>query len=164
MYVLLLPSGNKGLKGVLKVFKEQSHEIRSVTPAVFYEKAVLKIFVKFLEHHLQQNAYWKLITMLNMSSVTNVFLGIFRKYSEQLFKRKPSDECSIFHLRTPPNECFWWGNTQKKNLVEANPPQSWPWKQNSTTVVAAVTILEIVNNWRCVLQTNILKKKLDFEP
>ena len=33
-----------------------------------------------------------------------------------------------------------------------------------TTVVAAVMILEVVNNWRSVLQINILKKKLDFEP
>ena len=37
---------------------------------------------------------------------------------------------------------------KKKNLVEVNPPQSWSWKQNGTTVVAAVMILEVVNNWR----------------
>ena len=30
------------------------------------------------------------------------------------------------------NECLRWGNTQNKKifLVEVNPPQSWPWKQN----------------------------------
>ena len=32
------------------------------------------------------------------------------------------------------------------------------------TVVAAVIILDIVNNWRSVLQIHFEKKKLDFEP
>ena len=50
--------------------------------------------------------------------------------------------------------------TLKKILVEVNPLQSWPWKQNGTTVVAAVMILEVVNNWKSVLQISILKKKL----
>ena len=54
--------------------------------------------------------------------------------------------------------------TFKKNFVEVNPPQSWPWKQNGNTVVAAVMILKVVNNWRSMLQINILKKTLDFEP
>ena len=31
----------------------------------------------------------------------------------------------------------------KKLLVEVNPPQSWPWKQNGTTAVAAVIILKV---------------------
>ena len=52
----------------------------------------------------------------------------------------------------------------KNFWVEVNLPQSWPWKQNGTTFVAAVMILEVVNNWKTVLQINILKKKLDFEP
>ena len=34
-------------------------------------------------------------------------------------------------------------STLKKNLVEVNPRQSWPWKQNCTTVVAVVMILEV---------------------
>ena len=51
-----------------------------------------------------------------------------------------------------------------KILVEVNPPQSWPWKQNSTAVVAAVMILELLNNWRRVSQINILLRKLDFWP
>ena len=46
--------------------------------------------------------------------------------------------------------------------MEGNSPQSWAWKQNGTTVVAAVMILNVVNNWRSALQTNILKKELDF--
>ena len=54
--------------------------------------------------------------------------------------------------------------TLKKNLVQVSSSQSWPWKQNSTTVVGAVMILKVVNNWRSVLQINILKKKLNFEP
>ena len=52
MYGLLLPPGVKGLKDVLEVFKEKSDEIRSVPPTVFFEKAVLKIFGKFIESHL----------------------------------------------------------------------------------------------------------------
>ena len=50
MYDLSLPPGVKGLKGVLKIFKEQSDEIRSILPVVFFEKA--KILGKFLEDHL----------------------------------------------------------------------------------------------------------------
>ena len=40
--------------------------------------------------------------------------------------------------------------TLKKNWGELNPPQSWLWKQNGTTVVAAVMILEVVHNWSSV--------------
>ena len=43
--------------------------------------------------------------------------------------------------------------TLKKDLVEVNPPQSCPWKQNSTTVVAAM--MKVVNNWRSALSLNI---------
>ena len=52
-----------------------------------------------------------------------------------------------------------------KFLVEGNPPQSWPWKQNGTTIVAVavVMILEVVNNWRSLFQINILKKKIEPE-
>ena len=46
----------------------------------------------------------------------------------------------------------------KNILVEVNLPHSWPWKQNGITVVAAVMILKVVNNWRIMLQINILKK------
>ena len=65
--------------------------------------------------------------------------------------------------RIPLDECFWLGNTQKF-FVGGKFPQSWPWKQNGTTVVAAVMILEVVNNWRRVSQIHILKKIKDFEP
>ena len=34
---------------MLKIFEEQSHEIRSILPGVFFQKFVLKIFRKFLE-------------------------------------------------------------------------------------------------------------------
>ena len=84
MYDLLLPPGVKGLEGVLEIFKEQSDEI-SILPALFSEKAVLKIFRKLIENHLRQSGYWKLITMLNMSSVADAFPGTSQKYSEQLF-------------------------------------------------------------------------------
>ena len=51
-------------------------------------------------------------------------------------------------------------HSKKKIGVKVNPPQSWPWKQDGTTVVAALMILEVVNKWRSVLQTNIFFKKL----
>ena len=73
----------KNWKGVLEIFKEQSHEIKNVPQVVFSEKAVLKIFGEFLENYPRQSANWKPITIRNMYSVA-VFLGIFRKYPEQL--------------------------------------------------------------------------------
>ena len=52
MYRLVVTQGVKGLKGVMGIFKDQLHEIRSVQPAVvFFEKSVLKNFRKFLEKH-----------------------------------------------------------------------------------------------------------------
>ena len=53
----LLPPGAEGLKGVLEIFKEQSLKIRSFPQAVFFEKAVLKFFGKFLENYPRQSAY-----------------------------------------------------------------------------------------------------------
>ena len=41
---------------------------------------------------------------------------------------------------------------RKKILVRGNSPQSWPWKQSGTTIVAAVMIHKIVNHWRSALQ------------
>ena len=49
----------------------------------------------------------------------------------------------------------------KKFWVEVNPPQSWPWKQYGTAVVAAVMILKVLDNWRSVLQINIFLKSLN---
>ena len=49
-FVTTIP-GVEGFKGVLEIFKE-SDKIRSVQPAVLFEKAVVKIFRKFLENHL----------------------------------------------------------------------------------------------------------------
>ena len=81
MHDLLLPPDVKELKGVLEIFKEQSHEIKNVPQVVFFEKAVLKILGELLENYLRQSANWKPITMRNMCSVA-VFLGIVRKYPE----------------------------------------------------------------------------------
>ena len=52
----------------------------------------------------------------------------------------------------------------RKKFLEGNPPESWPWKQNGTTVMAAVMILEVVNNWRSALQINILKESCTLNP
>ena len=71
---LLLSTGVEGLKGVLEMFKVLLEEARSVPPAVFFKKKLFwKFWGKFLENHLQQSAYWKLITMLNMSSAADIF-------------------------------------------------------------------------------------------
>ena len=125
---------------------------------MFFEKAVLEIFETFLKSHLRQSVYWKLITRLNMNSVTGVFLGISRTIQNIYFKRKPLDIPYFI------KEHLWMSAfdeaTLKKKLVEVNPPQSWASEQNGITVVAAVMILEIVNDWRSVLQINILKTKV----
>ena len=51
MYKRLLPPGIKRLKDALEIFKKQSDQIRSIPLTVVSEKAVLKIFRKFLESH-----------------------------------------------------------------------------------------------------------------
>ena len=51
--------------------------------------------------------------------------------------------------------------TLKKNLVEVNPLQSWPWKQKGSTVVAAAMKLWTTEE---VLQINILKKSYTMNP
>ena len=56
MHDLLLPPDVKELKGVLEIFKEQSHEIKNVPQVVFSEKAVLKIFGEFLENYPRPSA------------------------------------------------------------------------------------------------------------
>ena len=48
MHDLYYHSGVDGLKGALEFFKEKSDKIRSVTPTVFFEKAILKIFGKII--------------------------------------------------------------------------------------------------------------------
>ena len=52
--------------------------------------------------------------------------------------------------------------TLKKNLVKVNHPQSWPWKENGTTFVAAGMILEAGATEGVI--DNYFFKKLDFEP
>ena len=51
MFDLLLPPGIKVLEGVLEILKEESLKIRSVLPAVFSEKAVLKNFQEIPRNH-----------------------------------------------------------------------------------------------------------------
>ena len=111
-------------------------------PTVFFQKAVLKISGKFLENHWQQSAYGKLITMLNMSSVSDVFLGISWKYSEQLFYKKSP---WMFHisLKSKSRSVLLMKQHSQNILVEVNPPQNWPWIQNGTSVVAAVMIWKL---------------------
>ena len=43
-------------------------------------------------------------------------------------------------------------------LLEGNPPQGWPWKQNSTIVVAAAMILR-----KKRVTDKYFEKKLDFQ-
>ena len=77
------------------MFQEQSGEIRSVLPAVFFEKAVPKMFGKFLENYLRQR-------ILKTHNYAEYELWIFsNEFPENIqnsyFQRKPSDGCSIFH-------------------------------------------------------------------
>ena len=146
----------KGLKGVLKIFKEQSHKIRSIPPNVIwksYSENILEIPRKsFTTAHVESS-----LTMLNISLVADVFLGISRNIQNSCFKRKPDDV--TYFIKEHPWISAFNEATSKKIVVEVNPPQRWPWKEHATTVVAAVIILEVANNWRSVLQINILKKK-----
>ena len=76
MYVSL-PSDIKGLQCVPDIFKEQSDKIRSILPAVFFEKPVLKVFTKFLETHPQQSSYSAYLQALKLANMLNfVFLLI----------------------------------------------------------------------------------------
>ena len=74
----------------------------------------------------------------------------------------------LWNFRGIPRAYLWISAsdvaTLKKSLVEVKPPQSWPWKQNGTTVVAAMMILELVSIWRSVLQINIWKKSYTLNP
>ena len=47
---------------------------------------------------------------------------------------------------------------RKKFLLEGNPPQGWPWKQNSTIVVAAAMILG-----KKRVTDKYFENKLDFQ-
>ena len=100
--------------------------------------------------------------MLNMSSVADVFLGISGKYSEQLFLKNTFRWAFHISLNESTSLSAFDDATlkeKKKKLVEVNPPQGWLWKQNGTTVMAAVMIFEVVNNRKSVSQINILIKR-----
>ena len=66
---LSLPPGVKGLKVVLGIFKEQSYEIRSILPAVFFENTVLNVFRKFLEKHLWQSPYSAYLQTFKLANI-----------------------------------------------------------------------------------------------
>ena len=115
-----------------------------------------KLFWKFLGKSFRQSAYWKLITMLNMSSATDIFLWISQKYQEHQFWKKIYWWMFHVSLKNTSGRVPVLQQHSKKILVEVNPPQSWPWKQNGTTVVATLMILEIVKKLRSMLQINII--------
>ena len=108
---------------------------------MFFEKAVQKIFGKFLKNHLQQRVYWKLIIVLEILRTAIL--------KENLLM-------DVTYFITLLDECFWWGNTEK-NFSGSKPSSKLILKQNGTTVLTAVIILEVVNNWKSMLQINILK-------
>ena len=51
----------------------------------------------------------------------------------------------------------------KKTFGGSKPFSKWTLK-TITTVLAAVMIFEVVNNWRCVLPDQYFENKLEFEP
>ena len=74
MYEFLLLSDLEGLKSALEIFKEQSHLIRSVAPAVFFAKAVQKIFRKCLEKRLWQGSH---LPYLPAFKLANKIMAVF---------------------------------------------------------------------------------------
>ena len=100
MYKFLFPPIVKGLKDVLEMFQKKDvlDKIRSIPSAVFFEKAVLKIFRKFLENNLWQSTYWKLITMLNNIDLCHwCFSRDFPKiFRTAILKEKPPMHVSYF--------------------------------------------------------------------
>ena len=130
---------------------------------MFFEKAVLKIFRKFSKNHLRQGilkAYNYAECELCCWCFTRNFLKIFRT---TILKEKLSMDVLCF-IKNTSGWVLLMRQHSKKALLEVNPPQGLPWKQNCTTVLAAVMILKVVSNWKSMLQINILKKKLDLEP
>ena len=79
---------------------------------MFSEKAILETFGKFLENHLQQSTHLKLIAMLYMNSVTNVFLGI----SQKVFRRAISKENLLMDAPYFIKENFWISASDEATL------------------------------------------------
>ena len=52
--------------------------------------------------------------------------------------------------------------TLQKILVEINFPESCPWKQNGTMVMAALIILKFVINWRSLLQSVTITEEVCY--
>ena len=64
------------------------------------------------------------------------------------------------------NECLRRGNTQNKTkiLVEVNPPQSWPWKQNRNHRCDCSDDSQNCEQMKKRVTDKYFEKKLDFEP
>ena len=77
------------------------NEIGNIHPKVFFKKiAVLNILGKFPEKHQWQSSYSAYLWAFNIIPVVNDFLGIFWKFSEQLFQRTQVAGC-FFPLIIP---------------------------------------------------------------
>ena len=74
----------KGSKDLLEIFKEQSDEIRSIPPAVFFEKAVLKIFKKFLDKTFVNDYIFSIFA--------NIKVGKYAEYRISLNKHWTSNK------------------------------------------------------------------------
>ena len=95
--------------------------------------------------------------MLNIGSVDDVFLEIFWNYSEKLFWKKTFRWMFHISLKKTSEWVLLMRQPFKKILVEVN-PHSCPWTQIGTTAVAVVMILEVMNDWRSLLQINVCRK------
>ena len=78
---------------------------------MFFEKAVLRSFRKFLENHLWQSTYWKPIIMLNMSSVPVPYV-LCRNFLE-IFRIAILNENIFMGIPHSIKKHFWMGASDK---------------------------------------------------
>ena len=157
MYDLLLPPGVKGLKSVLEILKN-NHTKSEVSRQLISLK---KLSWKFREFPRKLLRTERIMKVHNYAEYT-LYGWCFSRNYPKIFGTAILKENLLMNAPCFIEEHLWMSvfneATFKKNLLDVNPPQSWSGKQNDTMVVTAVMILEVVNNWKNVLQINILKK------
>ena len=128
------------------MFQEQSGEIRSVLPAVFFEKAVPKMFGKFLENYLRQR-----ILKTHNYAEYELWRWYFPTNFPKIFR------AAIFNENLPMDvlyfikELLWISVSDMATLKIILGGSKLSSKLTFKT-------LEVAKKWRSVLQINILKK------
>ena len=117
----LSPPGIKRLKSSLEFFKEPSQEIRDVSSAVFFEKAVLKFFLEIPRKTSTAESVLKAHNYAEYE-LWCCLLKFPKNIQNSYCKIICSNGCSTFHWRTPLDACFWWGNTQISHMRKTDIP------------------------------------------